>query len=118
MYHLHFQGLKSAEQETSAYQVAGNLLQAGFLIGWFSSMKMEMIYSSETSFHIWTTRRYIPEDGSVHLLNKAWKTQIIDCIFETNYENYDLLSGPVVRVPGYRSRGPGSIPGATRFSKK
>jgi hypothetical protein len=22
----------------------------------------------------------------------------------------------VVRVPGYRSRGPGSIPGATRFS--
>jgi hypothetical protein len=24
----------------------------------------------------------------------------------------------VVRVPGYRSRGPGSIPGATRFSEK
>jgi hypothetical protein len=23
-----------------------------------------------------------------------------------------------VRVPGYRSRGPGSIPGATRFSEK
>jgi hypothetical protein len=23
----------------------------------------------------------------------------------------------VVRVPGYRSRGPGSIPGATRFSE-
>jgi hypothetical protein len=26
--------------------------------------------------------------------------------------------GLVVRVPGYRSRGPGSIPGATRFSEK
>jgi hypothetical protein len=26
--------------------------------------------------------------------------------------------GLVVRVPGYRSRGPGSIPGATRFSDK
>jgi hypothetical protein len=25
------------------------------------------------------------------------------------------LCGPVVRVPGYRSRGPGAIPGATRF---
>jgi hypothetical protein len=25
------------------------------------------------------------------------------------------LCGLVVRVPGYRSRGPGSIPGATRF---
>jgi hypothetical protein len=28
------------------------------------------------------------------------------------------LCGPVIRVPGYRSRGPGSIPGATRFSDK
>jgi hypothetical protein len=27
----------------------------------------------------------------------------------------DRLRGLVVRVPGYRSRGPGSIPGATRF---
>jgi hypothetical protein len=30
----------------------------------------------------------------------------------------DLLCGLVARVPGYRSRGPGSIPGDTRFSKK
>jgi hypothetical protein len=30
----------------------------------------------------------------------------------------DGLCGLVVRVPGYRSRGPGSIPGATRFSEK
>jgi hypothetical protein len=28
------------------------------------------------------------------------------------------LCGPVVRVPGYRSRGPGSIHGTTRFSDK
>jgi hypothetical protein len=28
------------------------------------------------------------------------------------------LCGLVVRVPGYRSRGSGSIPGATRFSEK
>jgi hypothetical protein len=27
------------------------------------------------------------------------------------------LCGLVVRVPGYRTRGPGSIPGATRFSE-
>jgi hypothetical protein len=27
------------------------------------------------------------------------------------------LSGLVVKVPGYRSRGPGSIPGATKFSE-
>jgi hypothetical protein len=30
----------------------------------------------------------------------------------------DRLCGLVVRVPGYRSRVPGSIPGATRFPEK
>jgi hypothetical protein len=30
----------------------------------------------------------------------------------------DRLCGLVVRVPGYRSRGPGSISGATRFTEK
>jgi hypothetical protein len=29
-----------------------------------------------------------------------------------------IICGLVVRVPGCRSRGPGSIPGATRFSEK
>jgi hypothetical protein len=31
---------------------------------------------------------------------------------------YERLCGLVARVPGYRSRGPGSVPGATRFSEK
>jgi hypothetical protein len=30
----------------------------------------------------------------------------------------DRLCGLVLRVPGYRARGPGSIPGATKFSEK
>jgi hypothetical protein len=30
----------------------------------------------------------------------------------------DRLYGLVVSVPGYKSRDPGSIPGATRFSEK
>jgi hypothetical protein len=30
----------------------------------------------------------------------------------------DRLCGLVVKVPSYRSTGPGSIPGATRFSEK
>jgi hypothetical protein len=30
----------------------------------------------------------------------------------------DRLCGLVVRVPGYGFRGPGSIPGATRYSEK
>jgi hypothetical protein len=34
------------------------------------------------------------------------------------YYYCDRLSGLVARVPGYRSRGLGSIPGATGFSEK
>jgi hypothetical protein len=34
------------------------------------------------------------------------------------YEIVDRLCGLVVRVPGYRTRGLGSIPGATRISEK
>jgi hypothetical protein len=30
----------------------------------------------------------------------------------------DRLCGLVARIPGYRSRGPGSIPGTTRCSEK
>jgi hypothetical protein len=32
--------------------------------------------------------------------------------------SYDCLCGLVIRVLGYRSRGPGSIPGTTRFFEK
>jgi hypothetical protein len=32
--------------------------------------------------------------------------------------HFDRLCGLVVRVPDYRSTGPGSILGATRFSEK
>jgi hypothetical protein len=38
--------------------------------------------------------------------------------FETAFNNSSRLCGLMVRVPGYRSRDPGSIPGATRFSEK
>jgi hypothetical protein len=38
--------------------------------------------------------------------------------FPTVYGTHDRLCGLVVRVPGCRSWGPGSIPGATKFSEK
>jgi hypothetical protein len=37
--------------------------------------------------------------------------------YEILYEAYDRLCGLVVRVLGYRSGGPGSIPGTTRKKK-
>jgi hypothetical protein len=42
-------------------------------------------------------------------------TRIYKYIFICYECDRDRLCGLVVSVPGYRSRGPGSIPGATRF---
>jgi hypothetical protein len=43
-----------------------HLLNADFMIGRFTTMKMEVILSSETSDHIRATRRYIAEVGNIH----------------------------------------------------
>jgi hypothetical protein len=53
-----------------------HLLHSGFLLGWVSTLKMELIRSSETSVHIRTTRRYIPEGGNIH--TNAGKPQILE----------------------------------------
>jgi hypothetical protein len=63
-YHLLLQGWKSAEQETSVQQVS-RPKHAGFLLGWFWALRMEVIFFSETLLHIRTTRRYIRDDGNV-----------------------------------------------------
>jgi hypothetical protein len=39
---------------------------AGSSLADFSTLKMEAIRSSETSVHIRSTRRHIPEDGILH----------------------------------------------------
>jgi hypothetical protein len=68
-------------------------------------------------------RVYTPEcDVSVDESLMMWKgclflKRVWYKIFELR-EKSDCLHGLVIRVPGYRSRGPGSIPGATRFSEK
>jgi hypothetical protein len=46
------------------------------------------------------------------------KTNIFLNIFILNSRDTDRLCGIVVRVPGYKSRGPDSIPRATRFSEQ
>jgi hypothetical protein len=38
--------------------------------------------------------------------------------FHADKSNLDRLCGLVVRIPGYRSRGPDSTPGATIFPEK
>jgi hypothetical protein len=43
-----------------------HLIHAGFLLGWFSTLKIEVIHSSKTFVHIWSTWHFIPEDGNIH----------------------------------------------------
>jgi hypothetical protein len=41
------------------------MLQASFLLDWFSTLKAQVIRSAETSVDM-TTKRCIPEDGNIH----------------------------------------------------
>jgi hypothetical protein len=57
----------------------------------------------------------------------CWKTTVIRVVDKSEKSKCkiaevcgipDCPHGLVVRIPGYRSRGPGLIPGATRFYEK
>jgi hypothetical protein len=60
-------GIQSVWRRMVGWQMAlpSHLVYAGFLLVWFSAMKMEVICFSETSVHIRSARRYVPEDGSI-----------------------------------------------------
>jgi hypothetical protein len=53
--------LKQRFEGTYNLDLQGSHLLYAFLLGWFSTLKMEVIRSSETKVHIWTTQRYISQ---------------------------------------------------------
>jgi hypothetical protein len=59
------------------------LLHSGFLLGRFSTLKMEVIRSSETPVHMQTTRRYtsIPENGNYSCENPKSYIQVLYNLF-------------------------------------
>jgi hypothetical protein len=67
---------------------------------WASSSCLQLLAAYEINFVFLNVLNFKKERFPYVLLNK------------------DHLCGLVVRVPGYRSRGPGSILGATRISEK
>jgi hypothetical protein len=89
---------------------------------------------SAISFHCWPNHDPVHLTRCIFLINskKIHALQNINMLYiclqdkdieETReLENVrllkDRLCGLVVRVLGYRSRGPGSIPGTTKFSEK
>jgi hypothetical protein len=48
--------------------MAKHLLHTGFLLGWYSTLKMEVISSSETSLHLRIAGSYTTEDGKMYFI--------------------------------------------------
>jgi hypothetical protein len=49
-----------------------HLLPYRFFLGWNSTLKIDAIWSSETSVHIRTIRYYVPEDGNIPFFDKLF----------------------------------------------
>jgi hypothetical protein len=62
----------------------------------------------------------VPEVGKHYWKNEQVTQRVPHTcpLLEIPAHRIDRLCGLVVRVPGYRSGGPGSLPGPTRFSEK
>jgi hypothetical protein len=66
-----------------------------------------------SSVHNWTMNTFFHTSSSSQMLISNISFRLHYLLLIT-----DRLCGLVVRVLGYRSGGPGSIPGTTRFSEK
>jgi hypothetical protein len=75
---------------------------------------------------IFTGDLFAPREGPLtgsceHSNNCQARLEVLKVAIMKNTAFWNIkpcLCGLVVRVPGYRSRGPDSIPNATRFSEK
>jgi hypothetical protein len=93
---------------------------------WNPNTRLSMHYSIRRSGALQETKIMELQNGakyfsSIHTFK--FKKQYINRskygkINKLHNQNLDRLCGLVVRVLGYRSRGPGSIPGTTRFCEK
>jgi hypothetical protein len=85
------------------------LLHSGFLFGWFSTSKMDVMFSSETSVHIRTTRHCIPEGGNCFenlesYINKT-KTKPVGLSTQANYTGWATATCRRNLVPTFADRG-------------
>jgi hypothetical protein len=69
----------------------------------------------------WPNRDVVPV--LLHVSSSKWPNRdvvpvLLHVSSSTLLKEFGYIFCQVVRVPGYRSRGPGSIPGATRLSEK
>jgi hypothetical protein len=97
---------------SSLYRISSVVLQLGhdhFLPNFSNVLFTIYVIPGRSVYHIsWQCRKMMEKK----VLTRLQKTPF------SKLCNTDRLCGLVVRVPGYRSRGPVSIPGVTRFSQK
>jgi hypothetical protein len=92
------------------------------VLKFFTLLYSTLLYSTLLySTLLYSTLLYSTLLYSTLLYSTLQGRAITTCIlYEINYyyQYYDHLCSIVVRVPGYRSRGPDSIPAPIRFSEK
>jgi hypothetical protein len=132
----------STKTATQPPLILPNCQHAASLHGSFSTFKIRVVRSSETSVHIRTLKVFIKGEEDANGDEKygdlaghdalptygSLRTQMAHvCVMNIHsqhgyhaayltsaLERADRLCGLVIRVLGYRSGGPGSIPGTTR----
>jgi hypothetical protein len=62
----------------------------------------------------WSVQKNLCLRGKKHDVNFQWR---LSWFRQAQYSQSSRLCGLMVRVPGYRSRSPGSIPGTARFPR-
>jgi hypothetical protein len=81
--------------------------------GWFTTHPQpEVSWKQKCKMTKWTASRNsngAVNSGAISSDSNNNRTDL------NNVSSFYILCGQVVRVPGYRSRGPGSTSGATRF---
>jgi hypothetical protein len=82
----------------------------------FSCHHAVLVYVSDLADHQHFSSAVVRTSLFLYLYEKENKYKLIK--FSHQYHEMDRLCGLVVRVPRFKSRGPGSIPGATRFSEE
>jgi hypothetical protein len=77
-----------AENETGVQRMERPRL-VYFAAGWFPTLKVEAILSTETQVHVWTTWRYTPEDRSFQDLDIRYNPE--GCGFESPWSGRFFL---------------------------
>jgi hypothetical protein len=74
-------------------------------LAYFTTLKMEAVYSSEKSVDVhWVTRRYTPEDIIVQ--SHSWKNLKYNRVISFGIRSYKKVKGKVVPVLNHLSNTP------------